>query len=103
MSSATNDAAGHNRIYFIVFGALLILTTVTVAAGYVSFSVGLGITIALIIASLKGSLVVAYFMHLANEQKMIYWILILTAFFLMAMIVLFISAFYNQGGTINVS
>lgn len=103
MSSATGDAVSHNRIYFMVFGALMVLTVTTVTAGYVSFSVGAGITIALIIASVKGSLVAAYFMHLTNEQRIIYWILILAFLLLMVMFILFISAFFDHTGSTNVS
>ena len=103
MNSVAGDAASHNRIYFMVFGALMVLTITTVFAGYVSFPIGVGITIALIIASVKGSLVAAYFMHLSNEQRIIYWILTLTFVLLTVMFVLFISLFFSQGGTVNVS
>ena len=99
MSSTASDAAGHNRIYFMVFGALMVLTVITVSAGYVNFPIGLGITIALIIASVKGSLVATYFMHLAHEQRMIYWILIFSLFLLAVMFMLFISAFLNHTGS----
>ena len=41
-----------------------------------------GVFIGLLIAVIKGYLVAANFMHLNNEKKMIYWILILTVSFL---------------------
>ena len=101
--NTTSGAGDHSRTYLMVFGTLAVLTVVTVAAGYVSFPIGLGITIALIIATVKGSLVAAYFMHLLNEQKPIYWLLIVTFFLLMMMFLLFIVAAFDQGGIPNVT
>ena len=57
-------------------------------ANQVHLAVPLAITVALIIASVKGSLVAAVFMHLSHEKKWIYGSLILTvAFFLVLMAV----------------
>ena len=39
------------------------------------------VIVALIIASFKGSLVAAVFMHLSHERKAIYWVLLLTVLF----------------------
>ena len=72
------------RIYVAVFAALAVLTVVTVAISYIPAlheRPALGITVALLIALVKGSLVAAYFMHLIDERKAIYSILILTAVF----------------------
>ena len=38
-------------------------------------------TVALIVATIKGSLVAMYFMHLLHERKVIYWVLMLTVIF----------------------
>ena len=47
----------------------------------------LAVLVALVIALSKGSLVAAFFMHLAHERKVIYWVLILTvAFFIVLML-----------------
>ena len=64
-----------------VFGALLALTAITVAASYLNVSTGVAILIALLIASVKGSLVACYFMHLISEKKIVYWVLIMTVGF----------------------
>jgi cytochrome c oxidase subunit 4 len=72
------------RIYVAVFAALAVLTVITVAISYIPAlheRPALGITVALAIALIKGSLVAAYFMHLIDERKAIYSILILTAVF----------------------
>ena len=44
-----------------------------------------GIFVGLLIAFIKGFLVAANFMHLNNERKLIYWILILTVSFLVVL------------------
>src|SRR5262245_44915653 len=59
-------------------GALLIFTAITVAANQVHLAVPVAITVALIIACMKGSMVAAVFMHLSNERKWIYGALLLT-------------------------
>ena len=50
------------------------------------------VTIALTVATIKASLVAAFFMHLSNERRAIYSTLLVTAFFLAAMMYLFIHA-----------
>ena len=101
--NTASGASGHARTYLLVFGTLAALTIVTVAAGYVSFPVGLGIAIALVIATVKGSLVAAYFMHLLHEQKAIYWLLLFTLLLLLIMFGLFIGSALDQGGIPSVS
>ena len=68
----------HVRGYYVVFGALLFLTIVTVAVSYLHLSVLGAVLVALAVASTKGTLVALYFMHLISEQKIIYWTLALT-------------------------
>ena len=71
------------RVYLVVFFALAALTAVTVGSFYMlkSYPVSVAITVALIIACIKGSLVAGYFMHLLTEKKLIYAVLLLTVFF----------------------
>ena len=75
---------GHNlehskAVYFKILLALFVLTVVTVGVTYIDFgSVALGIIVGLLIASVKGFLVAGNFMHLFDEVKSIYWLLILT-------------------------
>ena len=75
------DIDKHVRTYMMVFGALMALTVVTVAVSYLDLSVVQAIVLALFVATIKGSLVACYFMHLISEKKMIYWTLLLTVFF----------------------
>ena len=64
-----------------IFIYLLIGTALTVGASYFDFNVSNSmagaIFVGLIIASFKGYLVAANFMHLNSEKKMILWILII--------------------------
>jgi cytochrome c oxidase subunit 4 len=76
------------RTYLAIGAALLVFTVITVAANLVTLAVPAAITVALIIASIKGTMVAAVFMHLNHEKKWIYGTLILTvAFFAVLMLV----------------
>ena len=83
---SNKDLAHHITNYRKVFIFLLIGTALTVWASYVEFnvqnSIAGAIFVGLTIAFIKGYLVAANFMHLNSEKKMIYWILLLTIFFL---------------------
>ena len=71
----------HVRTYILVFASLMVLTIVTVAISYLHLNVGAAIAVALVVATIKGSLVASYFMHLISEKKAIYATLILTVIF----------------------
>lgn len=66
------------RSYMMVGAALLVFTAITVAANQLHLAVPAAITVALIIATMKGSMVASIFMHLSHERKWIYGALILT-------------------------
>jgi cytochrome c oxidase subunit IV len=76
------------RTYGIVGGLLLLFTVITVAVNQVHLAVPLAITVALIIATIKGSMVASIFMHLSHEKKWIYGALILTVMFFVVLIML---------------
>ena len=74
------------RTYMMIGAALLIFTGITVAANKFHLAVPAAITLALIIATIKGSMVASVFMHLSHEKKWIYGALLLTvAFFIVLM------------------
>jgi caa(3)-type oxidase subunit IV len=66
------------RTYLMVGVALLVFTGITVAANQFHFGVPVAVTVALIIATMKGSMVASIFMHLSHEKKWVYGALILT-------------------------
>jgi len=83
MSELSHDIQKEVRGYMVVFAALLGLTIVTVAVSYLQLNVIQAVILALIIATVKGSLVACYFMHLLHEKQLIYFFLIMTvAFFI---------------------
>ena len=73
-----------------IFIYLLIGTVLTVLAAKIEFNVPNSMAgalfVGLLIASVKGYLVAANFMHLNSEKEMIYWILILTVAFLVLLL-----------------
>jgi cytochrome c oxidase subunit 4 len=73
------------RKYIAVFIALLCLTILTVTVSELNLGIIATIIIGLFIATVKGSLVASYFMHLIDEKKFIYFVLILTAVFFVAL------------------
>jgi len=66
------------RTYMMVGAALFVFTGITVAVNQIHLAVPLAITVALIIATMKGSMVAAIFMHLSHERMWIYGALVLT-------------------------
>ena len=64
------------------------LTIVTVAISRYHLPVPIAVSVALLVATVKGSLVACYFMHLISEKKLIYAVLLLTAVFFIALLVL---------------
>jgi cytochrome c oxidase subunit 4 len=66
----------------------MVLTVVTVAVSYLHLPVAAAVTVALLVATIKGSLVACYFMHLISEKKLIYAVLVLTAVFFVALLAL---------------
>jgi cytochrome c oxidase subunit IV len=82
------DIDKHVRVYITVFVALMALTIITVGVSYLHLPVRIAVTVALLVATIKGSLVACYFMHLISEKKLIYAVLLLTAVFFVALIAL---------------
>jgi cytochrome c oxidase subunit 4 len=82
------DIDRHVRVYITVFVALMALTIVTVAVSRFHLPLPVAVTVALLVATIKGSLVACYFMHLISEKKLIYAVLVLTAVFFAALLAL---------------
>src|ERR687890_118944 len=78
----------HVRIYVTVFVALMALTIITVAISRLPLREPVAVSVALLVATIKGSLVACYFMHLISEKKLIYAVLALTVAFFIALLVL---------------
>ena len=78
----------HVRTYILVFATLLVLTMVTVAVSYLHLEVHQAIAVALLIATIKASLVALFFMHLISERQVVLLILALTATFAVVLLLL---------------
>jgi cytochrome c oxidase subunit 4 len=92
MEATTGDHAAdidrQVRVYITVFVALMVLTIVTVAVSYLDLATPIAVSVAVLIALVKGSLVASYFMHLISEKKLIYAVLVLTVVFFAALLAL---------------
>jgi cytochrome c oxidase subunit 4 len=82
------DIDRHVRVYITVFAALMGLTIITVAVSYLHLPMRIAVTVALLVATVKGALVACYFMHLISEKKLIYAVLVLTVVFFAALLAL---------------
>lgn len=83
-----HDIDKHVRSYLLVFGALLVLTVVTVAISYLQVSTGVAVALALLVASVKGALVAAVFMHLSSEKRLIYAVMAATILFFLFVLII---------------
>ncbi len=81
-------------VYIRVFLALAALTVVTVGISYIHLPLTFAILLALFVASIKASLVAAYFMHLKGEKRIIWSFLILATVFVI--VLLAIPVWHNQ-------
>jgi cytochrome c oxidase subunit 4 len=82
------DIDKHVRIYITVFVALMALTIITVGISYLHLPIAMAVSVALLVATVKGTLVACYFMHLISEKKLIYAVLALTVVFFVALLAL---------------
>ncbi len=85
--------AGHDinkeiRAYWLVFGALLVFTGLTVGVSYIPFVISMSLIVGLAVALCKGTMVALIFMHLKAEKRLIYWSLFFTVIFFFACILL---------------
>ena len=93
MATESKESIEHHiQTYIRVFIALGVLTVITVAVSYLNVSFIEAFFIAMTVATIKGSLVLGYFMHLITERQMIIWILVATvATFIILMFIPLIS------------
>jgi len=75
------------KTYLTVFGALAVLTALTVTVSYMHLPRVPAISLAVLIALVKASLITAFFMHLKFEGRLIYGIFFASLFFFIVLIV----------------
>jgi cytochrome c oxidase subunit 4 len=84
------------RVYFAVFAALMVLTLVTVAVARQDLG-SLNVVVALLIAGLKASLVVLYFMHARYSPRLIGLVVVAGIFFLAILLGITLSDYWTRG------
>jgi cytochrome c oxidase subunit 4 len=77
----SREPAGARRTYFIVYASLVVLTIVTVLVSFVNLGL-MNVVVALLIASVKASLVALFFMHLRSEDRLVWGFALVPLFFL---------------------
>jgi len=88
------------KTYFGVFGALMVLTAITVGAAFVNLGPANNF-VALAIAVLKSTLVILYFMHVKGNTKLVP-VIILSGVFFLLILFLFLAADYGTRGWLGV-
>ena len=73
------------RTYIFIWLSLLVLTVVTWLVSYVNLGL-MNVVVAMLIASLKASLVALFFMHLRHENKLVWAFALFPLGFLMLII-----------------
>jgi cytochrome c oxidase subunit 4 len=88
-------------MYFTIFGALMVLTAVTVGVTYLDFGAA-NLPIAMAIAVTKASLVVLFFMHARWSERLVQ-VTVLTALAFFAILVAFTLQDYATRDILGVS
>jgi cytochrome c oxidase subunit IV len=81
--------------YYVVWGALLVLTLVTVLTGRMHIP-DFGLALALLIASVKGTLVLLFFMHLVDHKGANRLIMAVSFLFVVMMLIMPIADFATR-------
>ncbi len=88
MAHSPEEIKKHVRIYIGIFVALMIFTVLTVAVSYFHLPIGWAVAIALLVASIKGTLVAGFFMHLFQEKPLVLIIFFSSLFLFFVLITL---------------
>jgi cytochrome c oxidase subunit 4 len=88
-------------IYFLIFGALIVLTVVTYLVALVDLG-ALNVVVALAVAVTKAVLVVLFFMHVRHSTRLTKIVVIAGFFWLSILIVLTLSDYFTRPGTSGV-
>jgi len=88
MSSNAHGHAESNRLYLIVWGALLFMTIIEVLLAYIQFATAPMLITLMGLSLVKAGLIIAYFMHLKFEQGTLFWALV--PMWVLVMVLLFV-------------
>lgn len=82
--------------YFLVFGALMVLTAITVAVAFVDLG-RLNVVVALAVAVVKASLVVLFFMHVKYSSRLVQLVVIASLAWLIMLFGITLSDYLTRG------
>ena len=90
--NSENKAHSHGYgIYILVWVALIALTSITVTVAGIDFG-NIALAIALLIAAIKSSLVINFFMHIKYEEPIFKAFILLSG---MTLLVIFVLTFFD--------
>ena len=87
------------RLYYIVFGTLMVLTAVTVGAAFIDLGPANSV-VALTIAVFKATLVVLFFMHVKYSTRLT-WVVVASGFVWMLILFTLTLSDYLSRGWVN--
>lgn len=82
--------------YLIVFAGLMVLLVLTVLVGYTNFGI-FDKTITLVVAIVKASLIMLFFMHLRHSSGLVWIFGLLGFFFLIVMLLITLGDYVARG------
>jgi cytochrome c oxidase subunit 4 len=85
------------KVYFAIFGALMVGTAATVAVAFIDLGGQLNTVLALTIAVIKATLVVLYFMHVRYSSRLTWVIVGSGLFWLGILFALTLSDYLSRG------
>jgi caa(3)-type oxidase subunit IV len=100
-SGESEDVKKNVRKYLMIGAALYVFTVITVAINQIHLAVPFAIALGLAVASIKGTMVAAIFMHLNHERWWIYGSLIITVVFFVVLLLVPISTSADHIGTLS--
>lgn len=93
---STNGKHDHSKMYWKIWSILIVLTIVTVVTSYFDFGT-MNIVVAMLIASVKASLVALFFMHLRYDSKVDSVVFVSSILFLLIFVGLTASDMLDRG------
>jgi cytochrome c oxidase subunit IV len=84
------------RLYYSIFGALMVLTAITVGVAFINLG-ALNFTVAISIAIVKATLVVLFFMHVKFSSRLTKLYVASGFFFLLVLFTLTLTDYVSRG------
>ena len=84
------------KIYYAVFGSLMVLTGVTVAVAYLDLG-PLNVIVALVIACVKATIVVLFFMHVKYSSRLVKMAIVAGLYWMGILLTLTLSDYLTRG------